>query len=124
MSGENTQKVGYCSPPKHSHIKKGSSGNPNGRPRKQEDLYSVLARALNRKVAIKGHDERVHMRDALIHKLRELALAGDRRALDLQRQILAEAGGGEGDRYDPEETKRTVLKAFEHMGVKVNNDDQ
>jgi hypothetical protein len=37
-----------------------------------------------------------------IRRLRELALAGDRRALDLQRRILAESAKADEDRFDPE----------------------
>lgn len=110
----------YCSPPEHSRFKKGKSGNPKGRPKKPDDIFTVLNRALNRKVTVQGQERKVPMRKALIRKLRELALSGDRRALDLQRRILAEANGGEVDRYDPEETRQKVLRAFENMGVKVN----
>lgn len=32
---DNDKKVGYCQPPKTSQFKKGKSGNPKGRPKKQ-----------------------------------------------------------------------------------------
>lgn len=63
------------------------------------------------------------IREALIRRLRELALAGDRRALDMQRRILAEAGGNAEDRTaEPGAIKRRVLESFRRMGVKVNDD--
>jgi len=123
MSKNTKHPVGYCSPPEHSRFRKGKSGNPKGRPKKSEDIYTVLNRALSRKVTVQGVDRKIPMREALILKLRELALSGDRRALELQRRILAEAGGGETVRYDPEETKRKVLTAFQNMSVKVNDND-
>ena len=59
------------------------------------------------------------MREALIRKLRELALSGDRRALELQRRIVAEAGAGGEGHNDPEAIRQRVLRAFENMGAKV-----
>lgn len=65
--------------------------------------------------------------EALIRKLRELALSGDRRALDLQRRILEEAGENQTKFRDPEEKKRMVLNALSNMGAKIdyseNEDD-
>lgn len=117
MSGETRHPVGYCSPPEHSRFIKGISGNPKGRPKKPDDLYTVLNRALNRKVTVQGLDRRVPMREALIRKLRELALSGDRRALKLQRRILDEAGRGESDRNDPADAARRLGAALETLGI-------
>ncbi len=64
----------------------------------------------------------MQIREALIRKLRELALSGDRRAMDLQRRILEEAGAAQPEVRTPEETKQRVLEAFRRMGVKVIND--
>ena len=112
--------VGFASPPPQHRFKKGTSGNPRGRPRKQEDLWTHLTRVLDRKVKLQGRNEQMPIREALIRRLRELALAGDRRALDLQRRILAEAGGNAEDRIAaPGEVKRRVLEGFRRMGVKV-----
>ena len=87
--------VGYMNPPEHTRFKKGKSGNPRGRPRKREDLNTVLQRVLNRKVGVKDNDRKMPIKDALIWKLRELVLDGDKQALVLQRQILTDAGYGE-----------------------------
>jgi hypothetical protein len=115
--------VGFASPPPQHRFKKGTSGNPRGRPRKQEDLWTHLTRVLDRKVKLQGRNEQMPIREALIRRLRELALAGDRRALDLQRRILAEAGGNAEDRIAaPGEVKRRVLEGFRRMGVKVIDD--
>ena len=123
MSEDSEHPVGYCNPPEHSRFKKGKSGNPRGRPKKPEDIYTVLNRALNRKVTVQGVERKIPMREALIRKLRDLALSGDRRALGLQRRILEEAGASRADRDDLEEFRYSVLRAFEKMGVEVTYDE-
>lgn len=121
MSDQTKHPVGYMSPPEHARFKKGKSGNPKGRPKKQDDIYTLLQRVLKRKVRPKGSDRQMQIREALIRKLRELALSGDRRAMDLQRRILEEAGAAQPEVCTPEETKQRVLQAFRQMGVKVTN---
>ncbi len=120
MNDQNKSKVGFMSPPVGNRFEKGQSGNPKGRPKKQDDIYTLLQRVLKRKVRLKGGERQIPIGEALIRNLRDLALSGDRRALDLQRRILDEAGVNQTDTYDPEEIKMKVLKAFENMGVKVN----
>lgn len=116
----NAPGIGYMNPPEHTRFRKGTSGNPRGRPRKREDLNTVLNRVLTRKVRVKDNDGTMAIREALIWKLRELALQGDKQALALQRRILDEAGLAHPDPYSPDEIKLQVLRAFERMGVKVN----
>ncbi|WP_170408921.1 hypothetical protein [Ruegeria arenilitoris] len=60
--------------------------------------------------------------EALIRKLRELALSGDRRAMDLQRRILEEAGAAQAAEFDPKEKKQRILNALRKMGVNVIDD--
>ena len=124
MTDQSNQPAGYANPPAQHRFKKGKSGNPRGRPRKQDDLWSHMNRVLGRKVKLQGGDDQIPIREALIRRLRELALAGDRRALELQRRILAEAAGNAEDRsMEPKEIKRRVLEAFRRMGVKVIDDE-
>ena len=78
-------------PPEHTRFKKGKSGNPRGRPRKPKDLNTVLQQVLNRKVRIRDEERKIPIRDALIWKLRELALHGDKQPLLLQRRVVEEA---------------------------------
>ncbi len=119
MTDEKTPNVGYTNPPEHTQFKKGKSGNPRGRPRKLEDLNTVLHRVLKRKVRLKDLDQKMPMRDALTWKLRELALQGDKQALALQRRIIADSGIADPNISSPEQKREKVLRAFEGMGVKV-----
>ncbi|MFO8126532.1 DUF5681 domain-containing protein [Yoonia sp.] len=123
MSDQNDKyPVGYMSPPEHTQFKKGKSGNPKGRPKKKDDLYTLLQRVLKRKVRVSGAGQQMQVREALIRKLRELALSGDRRAIVLQRRILDEAGVNQAERIDPEEKKRRVLDLLRRMGVTIIDD--
>ncbi len=119
MTERKTSDVGYMNPPEHTRFKKGKSGNPRGRPRKREDLNTVLQRVLNRKVRVKDNDRKIPIRDALIWKLRQLALQGDKQALALQRRIIDEADIGQPREEIVREWRELIAKAFERMGVEV-----
>lgn len=109
MTGPNNQLAGYANPPAQHRFQKGTSGNPRGRPRKKVDLWDHLTRVLNRKIKLQGRDDRIPIREALIRRLRELSLAGDRRALEMQRRILAEADAADVERYDPDREVQEIL---------------
>ena len=130
MTDNKTAYVGYMNPPRHTRFKKGKSGNPRGRPRKREEPHTVLQRVLDRKISIKDEDRKIPMREALIRKLRELALQGDKQALALQRQILTDAGYDEPepvDQVEQEERKKRLKLAGERIrkliGPKDGADD-
>ena len=113
MKDEKTPYVGYMNPPHDTRFKKGKSGNPRGRPRKREDMNTVLQRVLNRKIRIKDDDQRIPMRDALIRKLKELVLQGDKQALALQRRILTDAGYDKPETMSFEEEQKEMQKLLE-----------
>jgi Family of unknown function (DUF5681) len=123
MSDRVDQPVGYASPPVQNRFTKGKSGNPRGRPRKQDDFWTHLTRVLDRKVKLQGCDDQMPIREALIRRLRDLALAGDRRAVDLQRRILAEAGANAEDQsLNPAEVKRRVLEGLRRIATAMKKD--
>ena len=124
MSDQAKFPVGYMSPPEHTRFKKGKSGNPKGRPKKQEDIYTLLQRVLRRKVRVNGEDRKIPIREALIRKLRELALSGDARAMRLQRQILDEAGFNEVDPHDPVREKKRIVKGLRRLGFTIIGDEE
>ncbi len=127
MTNEAPPSVGYMNPPRHTQFQKGKSGNPRGRPRKQEDLNTVLNRVLTRKVRVKDDDQKLPIRDALIWKLRELALQGDKQAMALQRRIIDDSGIADPNAYSPEEEKKKILRALkriaEHLKQKEKGHD-
>lgn len=85
ISDQNDQKVGYGKPPVHSRFKPGQSGNPKGRPKGQRNFATEVARALAMPVAvtINGHRKNVSSITAIVLRLREKALAGDLKALQM-----------------------------------------
>jgi hypothetical protein len=123
MTDHETPTAGFMNPPKHTQFRKGKSGNPCGRPRKPKDLNTVLHQVLNRKVSIRDEKRKIPIRDALIWKLRVLALQGDKQALSLQRRIIEEAGLAHTNVHDPELDKEIILRALENMGVKINRSE-
>lgn len=123
MTDRETPTAGFMNPPKHTQFQKGKSGNPRGRPRKRDDLNTVLERVLKRKIRIRDEERKIPIRDALIWKLRELALQGDKQALALQRRIIEQAGLAQTDANDPAAKKAKILKAFENMGIKVDRSE-
>jgi hypothetical protein len=88
MSELKPHTAGYMKPPKQNQFKKGKSGNPKGRPKKIEDPYLVLQKVLVRKVQIKNDGGKISLEEALIRRLKELAISGDRRAIQMQQKIL------------------------------------
>ena len=122
MTEPETPTVGFMNPPKNTQFQRGKSGNPRGRPRKPKDNNTILQQVLDRKVRLREGDRQLTIRNALIWKLRELTLQGDKRALALVRKIVDEAGLATADAQRSGELKERVLKAFENMGVKVNRD--
>lgn len=122
MTEPETPTVGFMNPPKNTQFQRGKSGNPRGRPRKPKDNNTILQQVLDRKVRLREGDRQITIRNALISKLRELSLQGDKRALALVRKIVDEAGLATADAQRSGELKERVLKAFENMGVKVNRD--
>lgn len=122
MTEPETPTVGFMNPPKNTQFQRGKSGNPRGRPRKPKDNNTILQQVLDRKVRLREGDRQITIRNALIWKLRELTLQGDKRALALVRKIMDEAGLATAEAQRSGELKERVLKAFENMGVKVNRD--
>ncbi|MFO1176019.1 MAG: hypothetical protein U1E48_12605 [Paracoccaceae bacterium] len=77
-------------------------------------ISGAMQPELSRKVKLQGSDDQILIREALIRRLRELALAGrpPRAELVQGQPDLAEAGAADVDRFDPEEEKRKVVEAF------------
>lgn len=77
------QEVGYKKPPKETQFKKGTSGNPVGRPKGSKNQTTILAQIAEEthRIKIDGHIRDVKIIDLLFYRLRQMALQGDEKAL-------------------------------------------
>jgi hypothetical protein len=81
--GDDDYKVGRGKPPRHTRFKKGQSGNPNGRPRGSRNLGSLIKQELREPITVNenGHQKQLTKREAMVKRLVNSALAGDRKFL-------------------------------------------
>jgi hypothetical protein len=77
--------VGYGKPPRHSRFKKGSSGNPKGRPRGSKNAATLLNEALSEQVVISENGRRrtITKKEAIVTQIVNKAASGDHRAIQL-----------------------------------------
>ena len=117
--------VGYGRPPKQHQFKKGRSGNPRGRPPKKPDLYAELMAVLREKVTVNVGAEptTVTVQQALLLRLREMAVAGDATAQKLLLRIMREM-----PEPPPEAATRSIEEimgdAARLAGLRVEEDAQ
>lgn len=90
----NNEPIGYGNPPAHTRFKKGTSGNPKGKPKGTRNLASVLHRTLRERVVINENGIRriVTKLEAAIKQLVNKAASGD---LPAMRQLSSLVGSGE-----------------------------
>jgi hypothetical protein len=93
------RKVGPGNPPEHSRFRKGVSGNPNGRPRKERSLKNFVEAELDETVSLTENGRRVRLtkREVLAKKMVNDALTGDRKA----QQALMRLVGGASEPENP-----------------------
>ena len=104
--------VGYGKPPKASQFKKGQSGNPRGRPRKQpKDVAAHMAELLaeNRTVRVDGKPVRMSGEELIARRLMEKALKGDPKAFDKVHQLKAQHASEEARRLAREENQANKI---------------
>ena len=80
-----TEKVGYCRPPRATRFRPGQSGNPRGRPRKPKPIQDLLATELRRRVAIRenGREQKVQKLELVVKRLVHDAIQGNYPAVRL-----------------------------------------
>jgi len=90
-SAGNGYTVGYGKPPKHSQFQPGHSGNPAGRRKGVRNLKTDVKRTLATPVKLKegGRTRKKSTQESILMVLREKALRGDVRALNLLLEFAA-----------------------------------
>jgi len=88
---EHDYKVGPGKPPLNTRFRKGQSGNPGGRRKKQ--LPALLADALNETVfvTIDGERREITKREAIVHQLVNKSTTADLRATKMLFDMMKEA---------------------------------
>jgi hypothetical protein len=110
--------VGYKKPPRHTRFRPGQSGNPRGRQKGLRNFGTDVKATLEAKVAVNenGGRKRVSTQEAMLLRLREKALKGDTRALDLLirlAQLFNHDGPGEaGGEQEMAAEDREILDAY------------
>jgi uncharacterized protein DUF5681 len=103
---EHDYKVGPGRPPRHTRFKKGQSGNPGGRSKKQ--LSALLADALNEPVVvtIDGERRKITKREAVVHQLVDKSTSADLRATKMLLDMMKDAEHKAGGAAPPPEPRR------------------
>jgi uncharacterized protein DUF5681 len=86
--------VGYCNPPDATKFKRGVSGNPKGRPKRQPTpLGEIIRNALNSPVRYleKGRAKTTTLRELTLKLLTERAAKGDLTAAEHVLKLRAQA---------------------------------
>jgi len=88
---EHDYKVGPGRPPLHTRFKRGQSGNPGGRRKKQ--LPALLADALDEPVfvTIDGERRQITKREAIVHQLVNKSTTADLRATKMLFDMMKDA---------------------------------
>src|SRR4029077_19939801 len=107
VDDEHDYKVGPGRPPLNTRFKKGQSGNPGGRSKKQ--LSALLADALNEPVfvTVDGERRKVTKREAVVLQLVDKSTSADLRATKMLFEMMKDAEHKAGAAAPPEPRRLT-----------------
>jgi hypothetical protein len=120
--------VGYGKPPAKNQFKKGSSGNPKGRPKGSKNLKTDLTEELQEMILVRegnGRRRKISKQRALLKTIMAKALSGDAKAyaaaFNLALKITdpaAPAPGAAGTSEDDRRLLKQFLARHAESGVK------
>ncbi len=86
--------VGYGRPPAGSQFKKGTSGNPRGRPKHSKNMKTVIRDTMTSKVTVRQGEEtrRVSVLEGIVLRQVEAALKGDGKAAITALKMATQVG--------------------------------
>lgn len=102
--------VGYRRPPPSGQFKKGSSGNPKGRPKGSKNFMTLLEQELSQKIVVNenGKKKSVTRMQAMVKRIVAGALQGDQKSLVTLVEILRRTG-----QFQPAEPEALVPENFQ-----------
>ena len=86
--------IGYRRPPESGQFKKGTSGNPRGRPKGSANFLTILEQELSQTVVVNenGRKKKITRLQAMVKRIVAGALQGDLKALMTLFEILRRTG--------------------------------
>ena len=125
MSGDDDDEAGYGKPPKSGMFKKGQSGNPKGRPKGVKNFQTELCSVLRSKVTVTeaGKLKSVSTVEAALMRLREKALKGDQRALEILLGYARESSGASDARSRERKLSKLEQDILGRSDLAGNTDD-
>jgi len=89
--------IGYRKPPKDNQFKKGSSGNPKGRPKGSKNFVTLLDKELAQTIVVteNGKKKKLSRMQAMVKRIVAGALQGDQRSLLTLVEIMRKTGSFE-----------------------------
>ena len=104
--------VGYRRPPPSGQFKKGTSGNPKGRPKGAKNFLTLLEQELAQKVVINegGRRKTVTRMQAMVKRMVAGALQGEPKAVLLLVDLLRRNGG-----IEPPEVEGLLPSNYEQV---------
>ena len=125
MSGDDDDEAGYGKPPKSGRFKKGQSGNPKGRPKGVKNFQTELCSVLRSKVTVTvaGKSKPVGTVEAALMRLREKALKGDQRALEILLGYARESSGASDARSRERKLSKLEQDILGRSELAGNTDD-
>ena len=125
MSGDDDDEAGYGKPPKSGMFKKGQSGNPKGRPKGVKNFQTELRSVLRSKVTVTeaGKLKSVSVVEAALMRLREKALKGDQRALEILLGYARESSGASDARSRERQLSKLEQDILGRSDLAGNTDD-
>ena len=128
-------RVGPGRPPKHSQFRKGTSGNPRGRPKGSLNVATVLARTLRERVVVNENGKRktITKLQAAVKQLVNKAATGDMNAFKVlstlahsaEEQVAAQGGGSTEELKEVDQKiLQDVLKRFGNTKEREENQSE